>query len=80
MANHFAKIHRDNRKAVKGHLLSRGTFMKTDGAICGGNKREANKILKQDGHCEKHKKLNKKCEGCLDKYIELTDIMFMALM
>jgi hypothetical protein len=54
--------------------------MKTDGAICGGNKREANKILKQDGHCEKHKKLNKKCEGCLDKYIELTDIMFMALM
>ena len=50
------------------------------GAICGGNREYALQQLKEKGHCAKHKKLNKKCGKCLDKYIYYTDVYFMALM
>ena len=53
---------------------------KFSGAICGGSRKYAIQQLKEKGHCFIHKKLDKKCEACLDKYIELTDIYFMALM
>lgn len=53
---------------------------KSSGAICGGNKKEAERILDRDGHCNKHEKYNSKCEKCGEKYLELVDSMFMTLM
>lgn len=50
------------------------------GAICGGSRKYALQQLKEKGHCAKHKKLDKKCKACLDKYIYYTDAYFMALM
>lgn len=52
----------------------------SDGAICGGSRESAEKIVKRDGHCGKHKKRKRGCSACMDKYLELIDVNFMALM
>ena len=50
------------------------------GAICGGNRQEAEKILEKQGHCEKHKKFNDHCEECKKKFGDVLDSVFMAIM
>ena len=49
-------------------------------AICGGDRKYAEKLIERDGHCRKHKKYKKGCKKCGDKYIELIDTYFMAVM
>lgn len=52
---------------------------RTGGAICGGNKKYAEKLV-DEAHCKKHKKYQKKCKACQDARIEKIDANFMALM
>lgn len=50
------------------------------GAICGGSREAAEKLLKEKGHCEKHSKLRKGCDECFKVWLDLYDANFMALM
>ena len=51
-----------------------------DSAICGGNRKYAEKLIRQKGHCEKHKRFKKGCEECFNKWLYWVDATFMATM
>lgn len=52
---------------------------KFSGAICGGGRKEAEKLVKK-GHCKRHKKYREECGACQSVRINLIDANFMALM
>jgi hypothetical protein len=67
------------RTPVKIELHSERPMTPPGGTICGGDREAAEKYIAA-AHCQKHKRLAKKCKTCMDIWLNRVDECFMAVM